>query len=271
MKKGQLLKYSNLATNVALHAGELAKYLQNFELNKSMKYNFKDIVTDGDIKAEKYIVGALSKTGLNILTEETGYIDNGKDLTWIIDPIDGTTQYYHGHPGWGVSIALSDGDEISLGVLYFPHHNQLYTGIKSQGAYLNGSPIKVSDTKELSSALVDIAYLDNMKRLFLLAEKVYDNTQKTLIMGSHAESLANISNGSLDASIALSSNCWDYAAGDLIINESGGVITDFNGEKIQYDNLGKPKLKHILATNGYLHEEILKYLANVNLDEVIQK
>jgi myo-inositol-1(or 4)-monophosphatase len=271
MKLNKTIEYCNLATKIALYAGSIAKDLQKLELHQKNKSSYKDIVTDGDLKAEKCIVDSLASTGLNILTEETGHMDKGGKSTWIIDPIDGTTQYSHGNPGWGISIALSEENEINMGVLYFPHYNQLYTGIKSQGAYHNGVPIKVSDVKELSSALVDVAYLDDMKRLFSLMENIYDKSQKTIIMGSHAESLANIANGSLDASIALSSNCWDYAAGDLIVKESGGTITDFDGKIVQYDSLGKPKTKNILATNGYLHEIILEELAKVNLEEVIQK
>jgi myo-inositol-1(or 4)-monophosphatase len=271
MKLNKTIEYCNLATEVALHAGSIAKNLQEFaKLNQTQKYNFKDIVTEGDIKAEKYIIDSLASTG-NILTEETDYLDNGKNLTWIIDPIDGTTQYAHGHPSWGVSIALADDDQIQAGVLYFPHHGQLYSAIKGQGALQNGVSIEVSKIKELSSALVDVAYLDDMKRLFSLMGNIYDKSQKTIIMDSHAESLANIANGSLDASIALSSNCWDYAAGDLIVKEAGGVITDFDGNGIQYDDLGKLKTKNVLATNGYLHEKILEELAKVNLEEVIQK
>ena len=272
MKLNKTIEYCDLATKVASHAGSIAKSIQEFaKLNQTIKYNFKDIVTYGDLKAEKYIIDSLAGTGLNVLSEETGYLDHGKDLTWIIDPIDGTTQYSHGHPNWGISIALSKEDEIQMGVLYFPHFDQLYTSIKSQGTYCNGHPVKSSKTKELSSALIDVAYLDDMKRLFSLMEGIYDKSQKTLIMGSHAESLANIANGSLDASVALSSNCWDYAAGDLIVKEAGGKVTDFAGNEIKYNHLNNPVKQNILATNGYLHETILEELAKVNLEKVIQK
>lgn len=197
---------------------------------------FNDFVTSADKNAEAVIVEELRRAfpHHDILTEEAGRIGSGKsDYLWIIDPIDGTTNFIHGVPQYAVSIALTYRDEIIAGVIYDVAKNELFTAAKGQGAFLDNRRIRVSDTMELNRALIGTGfpfrrgddfggYLDKFR---LVAEKAAGLRRA----GSAALDLAWVACGRYDGFWEHNLKAWDMAAGILMVLEAGGLITDLKG------------------------------------------
>ncbi|MBO73498.1 MAG: inositol monophosphatase [Flavobacteriales bacterium] len=215
------------------------------------------LVTYVDKTAEKNLVDFLFK-----LIPESGFIaeegtsnKKGEIYNWIIDPLDGTTNFIHGIPMYCVSIALLKNNELILGVIYEPNRDEVFYAWKNGGAYLNGKSISVSSTKNISNSLFAtgfpyfdyekiVAYLDVLKWLMT-------NSRGIRRMGSAAIDLAYVACGRFDAFYEYSLNSWDVAAGALIVQEAGGDVTDFNGNK-NYLFGGE-----ILASNLYINNEFL--------------
>ncbi|MFH1701167.1 MAG: inositol monophosphatase family protein [Candidatus Zixiibacteriota bacterium] len=215
-----------------------------------------DLVTQFDLKTEKYIVGKINRAFPRhaILAEEGGGKEYQSDYKWIIDPLDGTTNFAHGYPAFCVSIGLEVEDEMMLGAIYNPVLDELFYASKGNGAFLNRKRIHVSEERKLAHSLLatgfpyDIAdtYIDNLDNF----GRMYKASRGIRRAGSAALDLCYLACGRFDGFWELKLHPWDTAAGIVIVSEAGGRISDLNGGKYSiYDN-------SILATNGKIHKQM---------------
>jgi myo-inositol-1(or 4)-monophosphatase len=228
----------NTAVKAARRAGSLINRASN-DLDKltiEMKAH-NDFVSEVDRVAEHAIIEVLKEAypQHSILAEESGATDTGSDYQWIIDPLDGTTNFLHGFPQYCVSIALSVKGVISHGVVYDPTRNDLFTASKGGGAFLNDRRIRVSKTLQLKDSLIGTGF---PSREFAKIEQYLavfrDLTPKCSGLrrpGAAALDLAYLACGRYDGFWEMGLSSWDMAAGSLLIKEAGGLVTDFSGEE----------------------------------------
>lgn len=217
----------------------------------------RELVTKTDLKSEKFIIRELQKKypSYNIISEEKGKIDKGSDYTWLIDPVDGTTNFTIRSPFFAINIALLYKNEIIRGIGFAPALRELYDVEKEKGAYLNNHSIKVSDDKRVKdSILVQDGIGNNQDLLSKITTKFINKSQSVRHFGAAMIDLAYVAIGRVDGTIIMGAKTWDLAVGVLMVREAGGRVTDFNGQKW---NL---KSKNILATNGEIHDEVLKII-----------
>jgi len=219
-----------------------------------------DLVTQIDTLAERAIVTHIKKFfhDHQILAEEGNNQESDSPYRWIIDPLDGTTNYAHRFPCFCVSIAVEYERSICVGVIYDPVRKELFFAEKGKGAILNQQPLSVSSCPILKESLLvtGFAYnlrdnpnnnLDHFSRLLMRAQGIRR-------MGSAALDLCYVAAGRLDGFWELNLNPWDTAAGFLILTEAGGSVTDFSGKPFSIDK------REILATNGKIHQEMVDVL-----------
>jgi myo-inositol-1(or 4)-monophosphatase len=194
-----------------------------------------DFVTEVDHAAEAAVIEILHKAYPDhaILAEESGATGRS-DYTWIIDPLDGTTNFIHGFPQYAVSIGLRHRGVITQGVVYDPGRNELFTASKGRGAFLNDRRIRVAKRAQLREALIgtgfpfrEIAHLDEYMRML---KAVMESSVGVRRAGSAALDLAYVAAGRLDGFWELGLSAWDMAAGSLLISEAGGLVSDLDGE-----------------------------------------
>ena len=247
------------ATQIALDAGKIL----TTRLKKGITIQHKgtiDLVTDADRASEEYIVGQLRAAFPNhgILGEEGAKVEGTSDFLWVIDPIDGTTNFAHGFPYFSVSLGLVKGDEVVLGVVYNPMTEECFVAQRGNGAFLNGKRIAVSAQATLQESLLttgfpyDIATTtaDNMES-FALASKA---TQGVRCLGSAALDLCQVASGRLEGFWERSLQPWDIAAGSLIVAEAGGQVTGCGGQRFSATG------HEICATNGLIHDDLVQLL-----------
>lgn len=254
------MKESEIAIAAALAAGRLIRKGFGSHHVAQSKGKAIDLVTQIDQQAEELIVSILRHAFPNygFLSEESPPIAGIAEKWWIIDPLDGTTNYAHGYPFFAVSIALAQQGEIVLGVVYNPIADELFVAERGKGATLNGYPIRVSETKTLASSLLASGFPYNVW------ETNNDNTTewkyflKRVVSlrsdGSAALDLCHVACGRLDGYWELGLEPWDMAAGSLIVQEAGGQVTDLTGGPF---NLYR---QEILASNGHIHQEMIDVL-----------
>ena len=215
-------------------AGEAGGVLrEGFGWQHSIKYKGEvDIVTEVDEQAERVIreilLGAFPSYGM--LAEEGGRLSGEEDARWIVDPLDGTTNYAHGLPIFAVSIALERAEEVVLGVVHDPIREETYVAELGRGAALNGEPIKVSDTDELIQALIATGFpydREKMPEALELFGRFVALTRGVRRLGSTALDLCYVAFGRLDGYYERGIWPWDIAAGSLILEEAGGKVTDY--------------------------------------------
>jgi myo-inositol-1(or 4)-monophosphatase len=247
-----MMNYNRFAAAISREAGHILKnrYTQKHDITYKGDI---DIVTETDHLSEQLLLSRITTTfpHHDILTEESCGIERGAEYRWIIDPLDGTTNYAHGFPFFCVSIALEHRGEIILGVIYDPMSDELYEAAPGKGAFLNGEPITVSGTETLSKSLLATGFPydirtnpDNNLNCFC---KMTLQTQAIRRAGSAALDLAYVAAGRFDGFWELQLHPWDTAAGWLLVTEAGGSVTDFNGSHYSFQSRG------ILATNGKIH------------------
>lgn len=227
-----------IAKSAALEAGDIIrKYSSNRdELQIALKGRH-DLVTKADVETEKAIIKNIkeSRPDDRILGEETtDGTSLGNERTWIIDPIDGTTNFAHGFPVFCVSIALYENKKPLAGVVYEVNSDELFYAEKGAGAYLNGKSIRVSDIKKENEALLgtgfpyrDISLINDYLRLF---KRFMEETHGVRRPGSASYDLACVSMGRIDGFYEYGLAPWDVAAGALLIMEAGGTVTDWHGK-----------------------------------------
>ncbi|MFZ1331512.1 MAG: inositol monophosphatase family protein [Flavobacteriales bacterium] len=216
-----------------------------------------NLVTHVDHTAEDRLVEALEKILPNAgFIAEEGSGERGEGLNWIIDPLDGTTNFVHGVPCYCISIALVDGTEPLLGVVHEVTRNERFTAWKGGGAYMNGEPIKVSARKKLEDSLLatgfpydDFGY--ESEYMDLLRELMH-RTRGIRRLGSAAADLAYVACGRFEAFYEYGLNSWDVAAGVLLVREAGGKVSGFQPSKDPVFD------EEIVATNSSVHDELLE-------------
>lgn len=234
-----LINLKNLSEDVAV----IAKSVGNYIKEESQRFSTKDIEEKGlhdlvsyvDKEAEKQIVAALSPliSEAGFITEEETYLQESEEYTWIIDPLDGTTNFVHGIPSYSVSIGLILGGELVLGVVYEISRSECFTAWKDGGAFLNGQSISVSNTTLLSSSLLATgfpfrsnAFLDEY---LVVLKKMMQSTRGIRRIGSAAVDLAYVACGRFDCFFEFNLQNYDMAAGILLVKEAGGKVIDFHG------------------------------------------
>lgn len=218
-----------------------------------------DLVTEADRRSEELIVGRLRETfpDHSIIAEEGGG-DGGSEYLWLVDPLDGTTNYAHGFPWFSISIALLKGGEPILGVIYNPVLDELFWAEKGGEAWLNGERIFVSRISELSYSFLATGFPYDIRESEVNNLDHFSHfTLKALAIrraGSAALDLAYLACGRFDGFWELKLHAWDVAAGFLLVREAGGRVTDFKGDF--FDPFGM----EILASNGRIHSQMLDVL-----------
>lgn len=225
-------------------AGKLSlQYFRN-EVEHESKGGL-DIVTVADKAVEKFIRSKLEATGYNLLGEEQGLEDKGSDHTWIIDPIDGTRNFARGFPFFNNTIALSKNGEVIMGVIYDPVHDELFFAKKGEGAYLNDKKIGVKD--EVPHATIISCSVGFAKQIRK------DLSLQTRVFGSAALELAYVACGRIQGCTLRNLKQWDFAAGALLVEEAGGIVTDITNDQFNLDD------NSILASTKKLHKRMYEY------------
>ena len=224
-----------------------------------------DFVTVSDKKVEKILIDELQRARPNysILSEEIGLIKKDEEFKWIIDPIDGTANFLHGIPHFGISIGLEHNKEIICGIIYDPIKDEMFFAEKGNGSYLNDQRMRVSARSKLMDCIIftggpSFKSNDEDKKLSLKEYEKFSSKVGTPLrkMGSASLDMAYVAAGRCDGFWQRNLNYWDIAAGIILVKEAGGFVTDFNGNDKYIEN------KNILVTNSKINEqmiEILKY------------
>ena len=229
-------------------------------LSKINKKGAIDLVTEADIESEKIIIETIKAVfpDHSILAEESGLNNGDSEGKWIIDPLDGTTNFTHQLGLFAVSIAFALNGEVVVGLVFNPVSGELFTAIKDSGAALNGRPIKVSKVDTVSESLLITGFPYNHKKIFKTLMSRFSAclkaSQGVRRLGSAALDLCFVSCGRFDGFWEQNLNPWDTAAGALIAQEAGAAITDFSNMPFDIYE------KEILATNGKIHKEMLSLL-----------
>lgn len=255
--------YKEFTIIIAREAGTLLKE----RLNEKHTVNYKgeiDLVTEADKMSEEMLVSRIGNKfpHHSILAEEFAEIDRGSEFRWIIDPLDGTTNYAHGYPVFCVSIALEKGNEIIVGVIYDPMTEEMFVAEKGKDAFLNGKKIFVSNTMELSKSLLTTGFpydiRENPDNNLNYFNEMATKAQAIRRGGSAALDLAYTATGRIDGYWELKLKPWDTAAGWLLVKEAGGLVTDISGKDYYL------KSPHILVSNGKIHDEMINVFKRVD-------
>lgn len=226
----------NIAVSAARQAGEIIiRHMEQVDRLKITAKSSHEYFSEVDIKAEQAIINAIHKAypEHGILAEESGYQEGDEESVWIIDPLDGTSNYLHGFPFFSVSIALKVKNRIEHGVIYDPLRHECFAASRGRGARLNDRRIRVSKQTLLSSALlgtgVPFRNLELAQRYLPSFEAMMGKCAGVRRTGSAALDLAYVASGRIDGFWELGLRPWDIAAGSLLIREAGGLISDVQG------------------------------------------
>lgn len=256
---------TSLAIDAALRAGSLLRegFGTSFEI--SLKPGIKNYVTEYDHAAEKLIIKAIRTEypTHSFLAEESGASDDQSgEILWIIDPLDGTTNFAHNIPLFGVSIAAYSHQEgLLCGAIYQPMTDELFVAEKGKGAFLDGTKINVSKCSKIMSGITCTNFprdvqenpghcIDHFIHVLKLGSTIRN-------LGTSVINLAYVSAGRFDAYWTPHLHPWDIAAGMLLIQEAGGKVTDYDG--VNYNPISS---KPVIASNGFVHAEMLALLNN---------
>lgn len=249
----------NIAVRAARRAGEIiTRAMDRIDRVSISPKTDHDFVTNIDIAAEKAILETIEMAypRHGILAEESGR-KKGQDHTWIIDPLDGTSNFIHRFPCFAVSIAVQNQQtqQIEHGVVYDPVRDELFTASRGTGAQLNGHRIRVSQQKNMGQALISTGFpfkqRYRMDTYFVMLKDIFESISDIRRMGSAALDLAYVAAGRLDGYWEMGLKPWDIAAGALLIQEAGGLVSDFKGNP-QYLEGGD-----LLAANTHLFKLLL--------------
>ena len=254
MLKETLINATEAAALVLKH------YFTSKNLQVSNKEGINNLVTEADHASDKAIIDTIKESFPDhfILSEETGSSATSSEFKWIIDPIDGTVNYAHGIPICCVSIGLEKEGKMLMGAIYNPFMKEFYFAEKGKGATLNGDVIKVSDESEVIRACLvtgfPYTYLDMPNGPLECFERFIRKGIPVRRLGSAAMDLCWVAAGRFDGFYEHKLNAWDSAAGFLLVEEAGGKVTDYKGNEYS------PYQPHILATNGKIHDEMLRWI-----------
>lgn len=219
-----------------------------------------DLVTEADLQSERVILDIINRyfPQDSILTEEAGEFNHLSERVWIIDPLDGTTNFAHSFPVFAISIALEAKGELVLGVVYNPYMGEFFEAAKGMGAFLNKKPIKVSETRTLEESLLATGFPydvhERPERVMDLLKKMIVRAQGVRRPGSAAIDLCYVAAGMFDGFWEERLKPWDTAAGVVIVREAGGKVSTYEGDPFT------PHLKSIVAANPFIHQAMLEAL-----------
>jgi len=255
------------AEQAAIKGGNILKEGFGTTFNISSKEGKNNLVTEFDLKSEQAIINHIKSVfpEHSFLAEESGRTGSNKDeITWVIDPLDGTVNFAHSLPIFSVSIAAVKNNDILCGVVYQPILNELFTAVAGQGATLNGEKIYPSDNDDMSSSFLVTGFPYNVHKnpghcvdhfIGIIRQGIPIRR-----LGSAALDLAYVAAGRFDGFWEIDLNPWDVAAGVLIVREAGGMVTQYNNDLYTiWDN-------NMLATNGKVHDEISNTLQSCFLE-----
>ena len=261
----------NIAVRAARAAGDIIlRYHNQIDLLTIESKSNNDFVSEVDKAAENAIINEIKKAfpEHSILGEETGEILGDSSYQWVIDPLDGTTNYLHGFPQYAISIALFENKITTHGVVYDPFKEELYTASKGEGAYLNNERMRVTSTNGLQNTLIGTGFpfrhpehLDCYLKTF---RAIHPHVSDIRRAGSAALDLAYLAAGRLDGFWEIGLNSWDIAAGALLVKEAGGFIGDFSGRD-QYLETG-----NVVAGNADVYKILLKTI-HPHLSDELQR
>lgn len=251
----------NIAIRAAHHAGDfIVRKINKLPDLKVEVKALNDYVSEVDRQAESLIIEDLLKSfpGHSVLAEESGVIEGKEDYRWIIDPLDGTTNYLHGFPHYAVSIACEHQGKLTHGVIYDPYKQELFAASRGAGATLNNRRIRVSSLKSAQGALLATGFPfkhpEQLEEFFSVFREFFHKATDVRRAGSAALDLAYVAAGRLDGYWESGLQSWDLAAGALIVREAGGLVTDYSGDSQFMDN------GEVVAANPRLISEMLRTL-----------
>ena len=252
-----MMEIKSFAVDLARNAGALLKK----KFNKTHKIQYKgdiNLVTEADKMSENLIIKSIRREfpDHGILSEESPAVAGSGKIRWIVDPLDGTTNYAHGYPVFCVSIALENDGKVVLGVIYDPMREELFSTVRGKGVYLNGKNLSVSYIRDISRSLLATGFpydiresrennLDYFSRMAV-------NVQAIRRAGAAALDLAYLAAGRFDGFWELKLKPWDTAAGCLMVEEAGGSVSDLAGKPW---NISSPS---VLASNGLIHSKMIR-------------
>ena len=260
------MRLSSANINVMVNACRKASknLIRDFGEVEKLQVSIKgpgDFVTMTDKKVEKILIDELQKARSNysILSEEIGEIKNDEEFRWIIDPIDGTSNFLHGIPHFAISVALEHNKEIICGIIFDPIKNEIFSTEKGNGSYLNNQRIRVSSRKKLQDCILFTGGPRLTSKNRELSFEEYKKFSSKVItpvrkMGSASLDMAYVAAGRCDGLWQRDLHYWDIAAGILLVKEAGGFVTDFKGTDKYIEN------KTILAANPRINEAMIEVL-----------
>ena len=225
-----------------------------------------DLVTEADLHSEKILINKIQKKYPNhtIITEESHLRDKKSDFRWVIDPLDGTTNFVHNLPIFAVSIGLQYKEKTIVGVVYNPAADKMFYASMNNGAYLNEKSINISSSNTLSNSLIvtGFPYLHDEKWdiSFDIFKNIYSKTRGVRRLGAAALDLCFVAMGRFEGFYEFNLKPWDICAGSIIAQEAGAKVTDWNNKELPFSG------QRILATNGKIHNELVNILTSKELD-----
>lgn len=240
---------------------------ESWEQPKQIDYKGAiDLVTTVDRESERRIVEVLERNFPDhsfLAEEETNLVGKQKSCRWIIDPLDGTTNFAHGYPQFCISIALERDEEIVMGLVYDPLRRECFRAVKGRGATLNGRAIRISSVKELDKALLATGFpydrRDKADYYLAFFKAFMTRTQGIRRNGAAALDLCYVACGRIDGFWELKLRPWDTAAGALVVEEAGGTLSDFSGKAFSIWG------EETLASNGAIHAEMVAVLRQIRV------
>ncbi|ORU92841.1 MAG: inositol monophosphatase [Cycloclasticus sp. symbiont of Bathymodiolus heckerae] len=259
----------NIAIRAARQAGDII--IRSADSVDTLKITIKspnDYATEIDQRAEEEIINTLltAYPDHGVLAEESGSLNEDAEYIWIIDPLDGTTNFIHGFPHYAVSIALKKGDVIEQAVIYDPVRQDLFTATRGKGAMLNNRRIRVARQRKIEGAFLGTGFPfknnKNIEPYLDIFRDIFSSTSGVRRAGAASLDLAYVAAGKLDGFFEIGLKPWDFAAGILLIQEAGGVVTDFSNNHDYF------KTGNIICANPKMHAALLNKV-EPHVDKVI--
>lgn len=257
---------SDVCKKIELAAGEAAAFIRKegevFDIKRTEKKGLNDFVSYVDKGAEKMLVESLGNImpEAGFITEEGTSKKKGEKYCWVIDPLDGTTNFLHGVHPYSISIGLMEYDEVIAGVVYEVGGMEIFKAWKDGGSWLNDQPIHVSEASRLSDSLIVTGFpyseFNEIDQYMKLLAYVMKNSHGVRRLGSAAIDLAYVACGRFEVFYEYGLHPWDIAAGILLVREAGGKVSDFSGNEKDLDG------KEIVAANSGIYNEVREIVAN---------
>lgn len=246
---------------IAKEAGAIVRegFGKNFTVET--KGSLTNLVTEYDKKSESTIINFIKKEfpGHSVLAEESGNHTSGSEYLWVVDPLDGTTNFAHGLPIFSVSIGVQRNGETIYGVVYDVMRDALYSAELGSGSFCNGRKLKVSDNSDIRKSVLVTGFpyniAENPDHAFEHFIAFLKHARAVRRLGSAAIDFCYTAEGVFDGFWEVFLHPWDMCAGKLLVEEAGGIVTDFNGKEINIFS------RQILATNNFIHKEMISILS----------